>query len=409
MRKHLFFITLLSIIIYSCSQDDNETIIIEFTDFNASIDENPVLDQVIGSINATTNIGNISFELISQSPENSITIDTDTGEVSVLNPDSFDFETNQTIEGTVKIINGTSYEEAQVLIEITNVVELTNNDFQFTIDENPENGDIIGNVVGDNVEDNITYSLVSQNPQGGLIINPETGDLTVNNNTLFDFETNPVFNAVYAVSVNGSFLEGNINIQLNNVVSSAFVIAGNCPSVSISLSSTFLAETVDVNQDGQPDLEIYYSSFNNNTADLLLRVTTLNSNVEITKSEDYKNVVLSELQNPVFDHPAWQGDSVYIHNAANVNWTDKFNEGDVIDTNNDWSGGEFYFNIQNKRDAAGQVNLPITTYNYNNSLPYVGLRIVTNNGVKYGWINYTYGELEATETPISMEICFDNE
>ncbi len=36
--KRIFFITLLSIIIYSCSQDDNETIIIKVTDFYTSID-----------------------------------------------------------------------------------------------------------------------------------------------------------------------------------------------------------------------------------------------------------------------------------------------------------------------------------------------------------------------------------
>ncbi|WP_282070212.1 cadherin repeat domain-containing protein [Olleya namhaensis] len=256
------------------------------------------------------------------------------------------------------------------------------------------------------MEDNITYSLISQNPEGGLIINPETGDLTVNNNTLFDFETNPVFNAVY---VNGSFLEGNINIQLNNVVSSAFVIAGNCPSASLTLAPYDLYNTVDLNQDGQPDLQIYFESFFSNNANLILKVTTLNSNVEITKSEDYKNFVLSELQNPVFDHPAWQGDDVYIHNAANVNWTDKFNEGDVIDTNNDWSGGEFYFNIYNKSDAASTESLSVTEYGYSNSQPYVGLRIITNDGVKYGWINQFYFQSDISPVSVIIKICFDNE
>ena len=157
MLKHLFLITLLSFIICSCSQDDNEAIIIEVTDFNATIDENPDLNQVVGSINATTNIGNINFELISQNPENSITINDSTGEISVLNPDHFNFETNQVIEGVVKVNNGATYEEAQILIEIINIIELSNNDIEIAFDENPQNGDIIGSAVGDNVENNITY------------------------------------------------------------------------------------------------------------------------------------------------------------------------------------------------------------------------------------------------------------
>lgn len=99
--------------------------------------------------------------------------------------------------------------------DISNVVTLEN--FITSINENPTNGEVIGNVQANQTVGGaiLTYTIVSQTPSGALSINSNTGELSVNDASLFNFETNPLITAV--VSTNQSTNEASITIELNDV------------------------------------------------------------------------------------------------------------------------------------------------------------------------------------------------
>ncbi|NQY06650.1 MAG: cadherin repeat domain-containing protein, partial [Flavobacteriaceae bacterium] len=96
-----------------------------------------------------------------------------------------------------------------------NVISLE--DLTAVIDENPTNGQVIGNVVATQTIGGATldYTIDSQSPSGALAINSSTGEMTVADNTLFDFETNQIITAT--VSLAGGTNTANVTINLNNL------------------------------------------------------------------------------------------------------------------------------------------------------------------------------------------------
>jgi len=97
----------------------------------------------------------------------------------------------------------------------SNVISLEN--LTVAIDENPANGQVIGNVVATQTVGGATlaYNIDSQTPTGALDIISSTGELSVADNTLFDFETNQTITAT--VSLTGGANTATVTINLNNL------------------------------------------------------------------------------------------------------------------------------------------------------------------------------------------------
>jgi len=87
-------------------------------------------------------------------------------------------------------------------------------DVEVTINENPNNGDVIGTVQS-NSNTSLNFSITSQTPAGALAINTNTGELTVADATLFDYEINPSITAIVAAT--GAENTANVTITVNNV------------------------------------------------------------------------------------------------------------------------------------------------------------------------------------------------
>lgn len=123
--KILTIFTILSII--SCSKDsDNQTpteITVSTTDFSKTLDENPAIGQLIGTVQGSTNEGSVSFSITEQTPSGAFLIDTASGELKVADATLFDFETNPSIIGIVKVANGAISKNAMVTITLNNVNE----------------------------------------------------------------------------------------------------------------------------------------------------------------------------------------------------------------------------------------------------------------------------------------------
>lgn len=206
-------------ILFSCHRDDNTLITITVSDFAVTMDENPALQQVIGKINATTNKGDLKYEISSQNTTGAIGVNSSTGELYVLNPTVFDYETNPIISGVVKVSNGTAFKEGQVTITLKDVVETTVSvsDYTFNINENPTNQMLIGKIVGTTNVGNLSYSIESQSNNNALKIDATTGNLYVLTRSLFNFETNPTITAIVKVSNNNVSAFSNVKINLKDL------------------------------------------------------------------------------------------------------------------------------------------------------------------------------------------------
>ncbi|NOX45940.1 MAG: T9SS type A sorting domain-containing protein [Chlorobi bacterium] len=106
-------------------------------------------------------------------------------------------------------------------------IEETNNmpniaDQGFQLDENSANGQIVGTVVASDPDAGqvLTYSITNGNTGNTFAINSTNGELTVANNSLLDFESNPYFSLTVQVQDNGTgnlTNQATITVDLNDI------------------------------------------------------------------------------------------------------------------------------------------------------------------------------------------------
>jgi Protein of unknown function (DUF1566) len=203
----VLFVTMMS-----CHSDDEQATV-SVQNFTATINENPTNGQNIGKVQATGS-GTLTYSITSQTPTGAVSINSSTGELTVANAALFDFETNPIITATVSVVGAVN--TATVTINVSNVNEISVQNFTATINENPANGQSLGTVqaTGDGA---LTYNIVAQVPTGALSIHASTGNLTVANNALFNFETNPTITATIAITNSGTIKNLTATINLTNV------------------------------------------------------------------------------------------------------------------------------------------------------------------------------------------------
>lgn len=197
-------------ITYSCSNDD-DPIVINLQGLAATVDENPTVGQVVGTIESDNN-ASLIFSITSQTPNGALEINENTGELTVADATLFDFETNPTITATVAADKAQN--TATVTITINNTNELSVQDYNTTIDENPANGQSLGTAQASG-DATLSFSIISQTPAGAVSIDASTGELTVLDATLFDYETNPTITATISVDNSGNMqtLMATLNLE----------------------------------------------------------------------------------------------------------------------------------------------------------------------------------------------------
>ncbi|WP_127142054.1 cadherin repeat domain-containing protein [Flagellimonas marinaquae] len=111
----------------SCSKDDPKSeeviVTVNTVDKTFTIDENPTENQFIGTVPGTTNQGGVTFSIIEQIPVGAFRIDAKTGQLYVDNTSIYDFETNTSITGKIKVENGNVSKESAIVITINDVDE----------------------------------------------------------------------------------------------------------------------------------------------------------------------------------------------------------------------------------------------------------------------------------------------
>lgn len=219
--------------------EDNAVVTVNVQDINLppvasdvtfSIDENPAIGAVVGTVMATDPDASdtLTYAIISGNAGGQFSINGSTGQITIANPVGIDFETNPSFALVVRVTdNGTMpsalFDDANVTINVNNLNEppiVTN--ATFTLAENSPNATVVGTVTAADPDpgQTVTFSIVSGNTGGAFAINPVTGQITVANSAALDFETSPSFNLIVGATDNaGVPLTGNgvVTINLTNV------------------------------------------------------------------------------------------------------------------------------------------------------------------------------------------------
>ena len=96
---------------------------VSVSDFRPTIDENPTDGQIIGTLEASTNEGSITFSLTNQMPPGAFAIGSPSGDLTVADASLFDFETNPVLTATVTAVNGTASDNATITVTLNDVDE----------------------------------------------------------------------------------------------------------------------------------------------------------------------------------------------------------------------------------------------------------------------------------------------
>lgn len=112
---------LFSLIFFSCSTDDDNQDSPNTTDFNTTINENPIEGLLVGTI-TTSNTSTKNYAILSQTPNDALRVDPETGNLIVNNALVFDFETNPSITAIVRDLAGNN--TTNVTINLNNIDDI---------------------------------------------------------------------------------------------------------------------------------------------------------------------------------------------------------------------------------------------------------------------------------------------
>lgn len=226
---------------------------------NTTIQENPNTGDVIGTLSSTDpDVGDTATYSLINNPGNACQIVGN--QLRVLTPSEFDHETNPTITVRVRVTDsgGLTYEE-NIIITVTNVNE-NPTDISIdnaTIQENPNAGDVIGNLsaTDPDVGDTATYSLTNNPGNACQIVGNQ---LQVMTPSVFDYETNPTITVRVRVTDSGGLWhEEDIVITVIDVDDTPPEFLVGYPNIPELPWSTYVKIQMAIDEDGTGYWAIY--------------------------------------------------------------------------------------------------------------------------------------------------------
>lgn len=157
------------------------------TDFNEVKNGTPLGEGFIGTVVASTNLGELSYSLKSETVTGALTVDASTGGLFVNERSIFDFETNEKIEAVVEVKNGTIVKDLAVTINLNNLPEsFSLNGGTTSVWENVLNTEVIYTVTGSTDLGELVYSLDANDY---FKIDPSSGEITLKDGANLDYES----------------------------------------------------------------------------------------------------------------------------------------------------------------------------------------------------------------------------
>lgn len=162
--------------------------------------------------------------------------------------------------------------------------------FETSVDENPEEGAVLGTLNASSQQGTVTFALVSQSIPNSLAVNANSGELTVNEVSAFDFEINTSIEAVFSASLNGETVEASIAIAINDLTEPIDLTAYSYVERT-GQDNPF--DGIDVGSDAYPSLADY-----DNDGDLDLIVGSLSGTFALYQNDNGVFTPVRESSNP---------------------------------------------------------------------------------------------------------------
>ncbi|NVO20116.1 MAG: T9SS type A sorting domain-containing protein, partial [Bacteroidetes bacterium] len=291
--------------------DINETPVIVNQEF--SIAENAPYGTVIGTVSASDpdEGQQLTYSILMGNTNNAFAIQPATGELSVINSNMLDFETNNTFTLIVNVSdNGADSlsSQAGVIIHITDLNEspvITNQTFQ--VNENASNGTNVGTVVATDPDagQSLSFSIESGNTDNAFSIDQNTGTLSVNNSNALNYLVNPSFVLIVRATDNGTgnlFADAEVSIvvlqSLNQqpiITDQSFTITEN----EVNGTSIGIVEA----SDPDPGQSLTYSILSGNTGSAFeINPTTGELTVSNSSQLDFESHPVFHLEIEVQDN-----------------------------------------------------------------------------------------------------------
>ena len=217
MKTTIFNVILLAftLLIASCDREENYLeVTVRAIDLQLNMDENPEVNQFIGRVIGSTNIGEVRYSILSQSPNNSFSINPTTGELYVNSPHLFNYELNPKITGVVKIQNEDVYKTINIAVLLNDIDEVVAYDFETSIYETPFKNQVLGTLEASANKGPLNFALLSQEPQDAISIDAVSGQITVIDSLLFDFNLNQTITGKVRVHSSETYDDAEILITL---------------------------------------------------------------------------------------------------------------------------------------------------------------------------------------------------
>ena len=120
--KTILLLTIVAVFT-SCSDDDGPSHAPVMADKTISVSENISSDLVTQMEASDSENHTLTFSMVSQTPSNSVSINSTNGEIYVANPSSFDYEQNTQIQVLISVSDSITSTEATLTIDIIDEVE----------------------------------------------------------------------------------------------------------------------------------------------------------------------------------------------------------------------------------------------------------------------------------------------
>jgi len=225
--KRIFFVTLLTLVVLSCSKDDEpKNNAPTIADKAFTVKENIAPGDPIGTLTASDKDGDALTFGIAEN-ENGLFAITAKGALSLATGKSLDFETAAEHTISVSVNDGEATAEATITINVTDVDEETPAEENsapsieaqsFDVLENIDHADSFGTVSAQDADtdDTLTFSM---NDESGLFEITEAGELSLVEGKELDFEglENPTIDVTVQVADEKDSAQAQVTINVTNV------------------------------------------------------------------------------------------------------------------------------------------------------------------------------------------------
>ncbi len=207
-------------------QDENEAPGISKQSF--SVNENSEEETSVGTVVASDEDFNqiIAYKIISGNDDEYFEIDGSSGEITVLDANGLDYETDTSYMLVVQVSDNASVPlnasaEITVLVKDLNEAPMIS-DQSFTVDENSEEETLVGTVLANDQDKGqvLTYSITEGNDDEYFEIDESTGEIIVLDANGLDYESNESFELTVEATDNGTPVlsqTAKITIKLNDL------------------------------------------------------------------------------------------------------------------------------------------------------------------------------------------------